>query len=280
MDENQEALEELGIADKVPEPDKTPDPEGQPDPEPTPEPEKSTGHERVDFKTASPEEIEARFNRLYGGRKRDQAAMRQMAQDMRALFDEVKTLRKGQTDRERESEISGLQARQAAAFEQGDYEEASRINSYMMKLYTDAAKPEPVAPQPMEQQQDPLSDAEKALINDWGGETKDGAFVRPWTQNGHPEFQKGLQVAKEVWEREDLTVWQRLNEIDRRMKPASRPTSPQMLSSDPNYRPQDKKDSLSPEQRTIAANMFPELSLENAIKEYQKGTKNFDGGLA
>lgn len=280
MVDQENALEELGI-----EPGKAPEPpqdEPKQDIQAEPEPgKKPDGYERVDFNKLPDdvrEEFEARFNRLYGGRKRDQAAMRQMAQDMRGLFDEVKQLRKGQNDRERESEIAGLQARQAAALEQGDYQEASRLNTYMAKLYTQAAQPEP---KPSSPSQNDLPALEKALITDWGDETDSkGQLVRPWTRQGHPEYEKALKISMEVWERDDLTPYQKVNEIDRKMKPASRPTQPQMLSSDPNFRPDEKKEKLTPEQRQIAANMFPEMKPEDAIKEYRKGVSPFDGGLA
>lgn len=194
---------------------------------------KPAGYDPVDVKTASPEEIQERLDYLYSqvkDGKRTTAEYRKLSaaqsQAIEELQSNVGAVVNHLTDKSYGDKEKALLAARSAAREAGDqnaFDEAQdelddlRIEK---KLAAKASKSEKLQPknEPTEADLDP--DLVR-YVNSWEKEKNDnGELVRPWTQANHPRFREADIEAKAVFQNpryENMTMDQKLEEVDRRM---------------------------------------------------------------
>ncbi len=192
----------------------------------------TTGTEYAEFK--DPQDA-ARFKRIYGHVKRNERIIGVMASDNRALFDanqklvdRLANLEKFLTEKGSADAIVLLTRERQAAIDSGDLARVADLSDKIaeVKVKTELhkarqVKPQPrLTPQPLPPQ-DFLGDDRRVAFQAWADErTPDGGFERPWAREGHPKFQRAVEMAASVLndpEYQDASNEMVLREVDRLM---------------------------------------------------------------
>lgn len=231
------------------------------------------GH--VDFRTAPPELVEARFNRLYRQVKETEASKREMAQHLRALHDRLAELETGQ----RTERLSGQREKVTTdlrdAMEKGDTDRAIQLQRELVEIEVNArtTAPAKATPAPVETQQPPSGNEawvppeELEAINAWAKE-------RPFARGGDYQKWTAAQVydlySDPEWEARPIT--DKLAEVDRRYKVKTRPAGASVLAPNGDQRPpQRKPNGLTGDEKKVAWMIFPDKSKADAEAEYARG---------
>lgn len=213
--------------------------------------QKPDGFDPVDVKTATPEQIEARMNRLYGNMKRYETAARkvpELEQANQILADQIRSINETQskvinhlhiTDYQ-EAEQS-LKAQRQEAWKSGNSQLYDDINDKLRDLTMKRAtaemeakfKPQQIIQQPQMRpvngeavidlavKQGAVTSDEATVYRSWMGETDDsGTPKRPWVSENDPRNMAAASEGRAVFNNpvySHLTFAQKLQEIDRRM---------------------------------------------------------------
>lgn len=267
------------------------------------------GYKQVDFKSSTPEEIEARFNRLYGQTKhlqRDLGSYRDLAKQQAdviadlqkgvyAIADHVNDQRISETEAKLEDELS-------AALEVADYKKAAKIQSKLSEVQTrkiiseqkKAEKPRDNTP-PQQQyisasqmadqavQDGDLTQEQAHVAKAWGAETDDsGNVVRPWVVNRgteerpDPDYVKALLVTEEIFNDPryaSLSFEARLNEVDKKMGTRKGAAKQSVMGGGLTGKPRNVKVTLSSDAEKLATRMKyagPGKSDAEHIEAYRK----------
>lgn len=212
-----------------------------------------SGYEQVDFNTASPEEISARFNRLYGqvkGNQRDLSEYRRLVNDqsevISSLEQRLQELQGGvgkvvehlenKTINDAESQIK-YQIKFAR--ENGDWDAYDQLQEKLVELKAQKIVKQS---QPKEQQQQKekqpsarnaaevadyavstgeFTKEDSLTVEAWMSEADEsGNRLRPWSYADNPDYVYAFQEARSVFTNPKfakMTTMEKLNEIDRRM---------------------------------------------------------------
>lgn len=214
---------------------------------------KPNGFDPVDFKTASPEEIEARFNRLYGqvkGNQRDLSEYRRLSgeqsQIIQSLEQRLQELQGGmgkvvehlETKTYADTETQ-LKSQIRYARENGDWDSYDQLQERLVELKaqkilkSQQPKQPPQTEQRLHQVRNAAEVADYAVgqgeftrddalaVEAWMSEADEtGSRVRPWSYADSPEYQYAFQEARSVFTNPKyakMTTTEKLAEIDRRM---------------------------------------------------------------
>lgn len=239
--------------------------------QPSPEPEASSEEEKAKRGTKFvelPEEVEARFKRIYGNLKATQRDNEKLFAANQRLIDRLDQLEQAQAQRQTTGQMGDLKAAYANALATADYQRAADIQEQMLELKT-AAKdagvkiPDPVAqPQPTEPELD-LSQQETATVVAWGSATDDnGQPLRPWANPAHPKFQRFRASLQAVTNDPDFaggSLATILGEVDRMMGAAAAPqrAAAPVLNSAPDASLKVQRNApLSDAEKRAAVRMF------------------------
>ena len=230
---------------------------------------------RVDFKTASPEVIEARFNRMYRQVKESEARERERDRLLRDMHDRLAAQETGQRTERLGRQKAQVEADMSDAFEKGDSARAAKLQRELVELEIEARAPATVkSPAPVEQPQ-PSAEAawvpqdDMRAISEWsakrdyakGGEYQQWTAAQIYDLYAHPKWQ-------------GRTVQEKLAEVDRRYRAETQPATAQVLAPNANRRPPDpSKTKLSEAQRQVAYRIFPDKTKAEAEAEYAKGVR-------
>lgn len=245
-----------------PEPVSTPEPV-QSEPiqttESTPEPtnDKPAGFDPIDVKTATPEQIEARLNRLYGNMKRFEGGEKQQRELNEALVREITTIRQGQSElvsHLQNADYQDAEARLASqrtdAWNRGDFEGFNAANDKIndikiKKNLAEATKTQP-RQQPAQQgvngnqvveraaSQGVMTPDEVNVTKAWMEETdQTGNFKRPWASDtSDPKNYAAALEAQAVFNSPlyaNKPMAEKLREVDRRMGIQQQPVRSNVL---------------------------------------------------
>lgn len=237
------------------------------------------GYNPVDIDSASPEEIKTRLNYLYKQAKLGQQTQKEYRQ-LREITDRqaqvIEDLQNGmyqfadhlQNKTFAETE-SSLRAQMQAAYEAGDFMALTaaqeKLTDLKVQKATNQNKPKPVAKQPTQQPQAQVPSYEydntveyegKEAAEAWRFETDNsGAPLRPWAEQGHPEFQSALAVTLNVLNNpsyEKLSMEQKLAVVDQRMGTKRTTGHQTVMNGGLNPKPRIAKVVLTPEMEKIA----------------------------
>lgn len=259
--------------------------------EPT-EPNKSEGKEPVDFATASPEEIQARFDYLYKqvkDNKRTKAEIRELRDIAAQQSEVINQLTSGfsgmaetlQTEKFQETEAR-LNQEIATAYENGDMQKyhaaQGKLTDLLLekKLAEKEAKNKPAektelprnAGQAAQQaySDNEISYEDQQFINEWQAEKdENGNLLRPWAYNSEYDPNQPDRISPEnraAWAElyaisnsprfRDASWPQKMAELDRRMGVKSRSNGQTVMGGTLTRPAKQSKVSLSPEQEMIA----------------------------
>jgi len=235
---------------------------------PEPEKPKKAGYDRIDFATAKPEEIQARFDRVYGQVKAQDKKMQQYARDMQLAAAHIQQLNEavnalnGQNSMSQyENAEATLVARLKEASERGDDNAQALLFKQLADLTAEkklkevmiqAQKNQPRQPQNpanaqayanQAYQNGELDVGERDYVVSWQSETDEsGQPLRPWAFSTDPRHHRALGYAKQIFadpEFQSYTIEEKMAELDRLMnaKPqqqqrptaAARATIPQAM---------------------------------------------------
>lgn len=213
--------------------------------------QKPPGFDPIDFKTATPEEIEARIGRVYKVAKTNEKENRQLREDNQRLMaafaemqnDQKQIINKFHENDYRDSETRLMSDRQAA-WDKGDIKAYTTADDGLKQIFAkkvaveNQPKPSPVEqPKPngyMNGQRMPVQDAvqialengeidpqDANIFKSWESQSDDvGMKLRPWTEPTHPMNAAAAIEGRAVFENpafKNKTFAQKLQEIDRRM---------------------------------------------------------------
>lgn len=257
--------------------------------------ERTPGYNQIDFKTASPEEVEKRFNRLYGQVKSNQRTLSEYQSIAQQQSQLISDLQSGvgmvanhlQTTAFKDSE-ERANAKFAAAMESGDVKAITAANNELAEIKARQMAAEQLKQQlPKQTQQQPreqvksynnarevssdalaegdISPQEKEVLDAWSGETTDsGSTIRPWITNStgdpndpDPDYVKAWVVANKVFANQNLNFNQKLAEIDRQMGVSKSQGGQTVLAGKFTNKSKTSKITLSPEiERVAVRNKF------------------------
>lgn len=212
--------------------------------------EKPAGFDPIDVKTATPEQIEARINRLYGNMKNYEATARKvpdLEQANQILAEQLRVLNETQNKVINHLQISDFQdaeqqlkTQREAAWAAGNSKTYDEINDKLRDLSVKRALSEMQAQQKPQQviqqqprgvngediitravQQGAVTSDEANIYRSWMNEQDDiGSLKRPWVNQGDPRNAAALAEGRAVFNNpaySSLSFGQKLQEIDRRM---------------------------------------------------------------
>jgi len=220
--------------------------------------EKPQGYDPVDLSDLPEEKAEAikhRIDYLYGQVKRGEKDW-EVAQDhIRRLDESLHKVsgRLGHIEEEKsENDLATLRRMAVDAMEEGEYDRAQEINERILEL-----KISPKEEKPKEEpKEDVLPPQTQEALTRWALETDEsGKPVRPYVDATHPDHQKAIQNAHEIWNdpvaRANIdTIDDFLRILDKKMQGAK---APAVASTSPNFRPKaNKKIELTEDQKRIA----------------------------
>lgn len=229
-------------------------------PQPQEQREKPPGYDPVDLSDLPEEKAEAikhRIDYLYGQVKRGEKDW-EVAQDhIRRLDESLNKVsgRLGHIEEEKsENDLASLRRMAVDAMEEGEYDRAQEINERILEL---KLAPKEVKEEPEEKPEEAvLPPQTQEVLTRWASEVDDsGNPVRPYVDENHPEHQKAIQKAQEIWNdpvaRAKIdTIEDFLGILDKKMQG---PKAPAVASTSPNFRPKaDKKIELTEDQKRIA----------------------------
>lgn len=262
----------------------------QPRTAPRTPPRRSEGHDKVDFTTATPDEIQKRFDRMYRQVKAQDETQKIQGQTLEKLLKDKQDLERKLKDQDSQDALQKVRDQLQKARDNGDYEGEDRLREQIVTLRTEMEvnKRVPVATTPTAPAQPPrpegtafnaLSTSDKAEIARWS-EAADGKgnFVRPWTQAGHTRTQLATNMLAAVLADpayEDMTMGEKLAVVDDQMGtqvPAARRGSA-VMGANLRQNAVDGKPTITPDQARVAKKMFPHLKEQDAYRAY------VDGGL-
>jgi len=245
--------------------------------------EKPAGYDQIDFKTASPEEIEARFNRVFGqlkGNQREMSKAREILAQQSKVIDDLSSgvgmVVTHLTDKTYKETEASLEAQMTTAFESGDIRAFTALQNKLtdMKVEQRLSQKQKAQPKPAKQVQQPTQDDTQIDFNDmppedarytkaWGEETDDsGQTLRPWFNNSgtpqdpDPDYVKAVLVATKIFEQyPDRSIQQNLAEVDKRMGVQKTTAGQTVLGGRLQTKPKSSKITLSPEAEKIALRM-------------------------
>lgn len=175
------------------------------------------GKEFIDFTNSTPEEIEARFRRVYGNMKQYERTLKDVTDGHQALVEHnkmldgvVRQMVESSTVAAVGDKTSKLTDEYKEALRNGDVDKAAEINDQLIDLKIQA-RDVGVGKKPQPQQQTPafaqpkkldmtrMDRADVAEVSGWQNEVgQDGELMRPWASEGHPLYQKTLRIAEAV----------------------------------------------------------------------------------
>ncbi len=244
--------------------------------------ERTVGYNQIDFKTATPEEIEKRFSRLYSqvkGSQRELNQYRSVASEQSKLIED---LQKGVgmiTNHLEEKSFkdgeSKVKAELQAAYEAGDTKAIADATDRLVDLKAnkkEAAQKKESKPKEKAETQinsmhqaakegletGELSGEEFTQASAWLDEQDErGQPLRPWAVNADPndpdpDYVKAVFVMQKVWAMPNLTIDQRLAEIDRRMGVSKSSGGQTVIGGRLTPKPKQSKVTLSPEMEKLA----------------------------
>lgn len=232
-----------------------------PAPEPEAAPEEDKGKRGTKY-VEMPEEIEARFKRIYGNLKATQRDNEKLFSANQRLIERLDALEQGQAQRQATSQMGGLKDAYAQALATADYQRAADIQEQMLELKTAAKDVGVKVETPRQTEPDlDLSKAEQSTVVAWGSQTdEDGQPLRPWASPDHGKFLKFQNALRTVTEDPDFAgsnIGSILSEVDRIMGAAGqqqRRAAAPVLNS-------------SPEASTRAARAAPLSDVEKRVAE-------------
>lgn len=205
--------------------------------------QKPDGFDPVDPRTASPEQIQARIDRLYKNTKRYESKASEMEQVNAVLIEELRQLKENQgrivthlqTDDFKNAEQQ-LKADRQAAWNSGNSAAYDDANDKLRQLDIRRAMKE-MAPPPQQQVQQPRPTVDQTVDNSvqrglltreegdtykaWQNETDNyGQTRRTWLNENDPMFRKALRVGAGVLDSpvfQNRPFGEKLKEIDRLM---------------------------------------------------------------
>lgn len=252
------------------------------------DPARPEGFDPVDVKTATPEQIEARINRLYGNLKKNEKEAREARQANEILIQRFQELQQGQqqivqhiqTNDYQETENT-LRQQMRAAWDRGDVDGYHATNEKLLDIKAEKAAQAKIPKQqkPIEtnnlQQNRAISATEALEMSVASGETPPdkanilrayfgeadpyGNLKRPWVNVSDVRNSQASKIGAVVFDPEhpvfsQMTFKQQLAEMDRQMGVAN--TQPQSNSVLPagNLTGMRKTSTvkLSPQEETIA----------------------------
>lgn len=244
-------------------------------------PAKPAGYHPIDFKTASPEQIQERFDYVYGQVKHTERDKREMRQILQQQSEIIEQLSQGQqqvvqhlTQQSFTEGKDQLKAAMNEAWKKGDNAGYIEAQNKLMDLQVEervAAKMQPQQPQKKTNGQVPgsaieianravdsgeLSQDDYRITESWQSERDGmGNLVRPWAYADNPNHQAALFETRSVLANPrftNLTYEQKLAEVDKRMG-IQKPTTGQNVMGGRLTKPaKTTKIELSPKQREIA----------------------------
>ena len=223
--------------------------------------EADKGSEFIDFKTATPEEVEDRFKRIYGHMKEYERAFNTLAGHNKKLAERLDQF---DADSKRVSvvtETERLKARIQQARDNGNHAEADEMLAKLAGLQTQRIQ----APQAAAVVEAPSFDV--SVVTIWQNEVDgDGNFRRPWAQPSHPKFQESLQLTKDLMPRLDGDVEGLLREVDSKMGLKTKKGTGQMvLSGGEGRRVPKESGQLTPEEKAVAVKLG--ITAEQYLKQ-------------
>ena len=238
------------------------------------------GKQFIDFKSLPPQ-VEARFRRIYGNMKEYERSLQESAKVNRALVERLEKLESGDFDRQ----MSSLQQRQKEAFENGDFEQAQKINDelidYKMAAKERARQKPTQAAEPKFDDGGGLTQEQEGLLAAWASETDaSGNLVRPWANPKHAQHQRAMSAIQSAALDPDLFNPETgegfekvLEAVDGKMgrRAPSTPAAPAVLSGNGDARPKDapKQVRLTAEQQRVAENMgYTHKQYADLIQKY------------
>ena len=209
------------------------------------------GNEFVDFSTASPDEIEDRFKRVYGHMKDNERVIRTLADHNKKLaerLDQIETEGKRATVL---SETEQIKHQIKQARDQGNHDAEIELVSKLARLQGQRIQ----APQPIPAVEVPSFDV--SVVTAWQNEVDpDGNFRRPWAQPTHPKFSEALRLTQDLMPQYDGDVETLLKEVDGKMGlKTKKGDTPAVLSGREGRRIGRDAGQLTPEQKTVAAKL-------------------------
>lgn len=253
----------------------------QPAQETTDKAEKPLGYYPIDFKTASPEEIESRFNYVYKqvkDQKRTDQTLRQYREIAEQQAKEIENLTKGFTgvvnhlqDKTLTETESQLKQTMRAAYEAGDTDKYLAAQDKLDDLRLEkklSARNTKEAPKPEVKTQSfdngpGLPPEDQEVVDAWQDERDDsGKLLRPWAHNNSNNHDKpdSLYIAalNETFSVlrnprfENYTMEQKMAEVDRRMGVKKSSPSQNVMGGGLTGNRKTSKLTLSPEAEKLA----------------------------
>jgi len=265
------------------------------------------GYDPIDFKTASPEQVQERFDYVYGQVKNNERALREntrtlseyqrIAAEQSKIINDLTSGFNGvvnhlQTQTLQETEAS-LAAAKQEAWEKGDTKAYMEADNKLMdlKIQKSLPKQQPQQPQPKQYnnaaeiaKEGGLSDEDYRTTETWQNEKdENGNLIRPWAfnksndpANPSPEYRAALVEASAVLNSPrfaGLTYQQKLAEIDKRMGVQKRGVSQSVLGGGLTGARKTGKLTLTPKQQEIAIKTKyagPQAKPEEHLEAYRK----------
>jgi len=245
-------------------------------------PQRPAGYDPIDFKTATPEEIEARFHHVYKQVKdtkrleRDMREFKKIADEQSRYIEELTTGFSGMASHLQERTFAeteaSLNTQMRTALESGDTAQFVEIQNKLIdiraekKLQEQQQKQAPVPRQAPQQQPVPqLEPEDQRVVNSWQEERDaTGMPLRPWAKNRgtetdpDPMFMHALFETQAVMSNPayaNMDYAQKLAEVDRRMGVKKTGGSQTVMGGNLTGASKPSKLSLSPEQERIAVRM-------------------------
>jgi len=247
--------------------------------------DKPDGYEQVDFATASPEQLQARFNRIYGQTKSFQKLASEQARVIEELQQSQNQVISHLNEKETQQTEAQLRAQLKEAHENGDTNAALAAQEKLMDLKV-AKLAKAQQPQPKQSASNENSYFEgREVVDAWQNETDErGQSLRPWASEGHPDFAAAEALSLAYFSNPayaHLSTEQKLAAIDKRFGVAKAPVSQSVMSSRLTSQPRTNKITLSPKAQEIAIRTRiagPGKSNDEHIAAYAKLFKSTNGG--
>lgn len=210
------------------------------------------------------------------------------AKASRVLFDEVKGIKAKGEESERQQILDGIRD----ASEEGDHEKVATLTDRLTRLNSNGKDDTPGAEKPTsaepEKKKEPaesdlsevMSSEDEARLNLWINEQDtEGKPVRPWLQEGHPQYKRAMLAAQAVMADDGLKPAEMMQEIDRIMgtsKSTPSPTTSVLSPGSPPRRQPTQKPKATPEQLAVAEAMGVKpdeyMAVVAGSEKYQDGT--------
>ncbi|MGI9501955.1 MAG: hypothetical protein ACR2RE_02715 [Geminicoccaceae bacterium] len=231
-------------------------------------------HGFIDFdKIEDPEvrkEFEERFKGLYRSQKDTATAYSEMQRMYASMEKKVSELEAVKQKEASDTKLAGIKKGIADANAKGDYEKAVELQEELV---------EAKATKPVEKPKndDVLSPQQTDMLMNWQAElTDDGRLARPWASRTHRAYKDTISQLVEVGKDPQFSskgFSAVLAEVDRRMAPKPKQTSPVADGDATPSRPSGKTAPLTEQQKRVARRMFGDR--DDPIKAYIEAQKKW-----